>query len=54
MEAQGVERVARGEDNVVGFGEVVILRGEPEDGDGARVLGSADDGGGFQQGKEGA
>jgi hypothetical protein len=62
-----VEGVAGGEDDVVGFGEVVIFGGQPEDGDGAPtaasklagdpgigVLGAADDGGGFEEGEEGS
>ncbi len=62
-----MEGVARGEDDVVGFGEVVVFGGQPEDGDGAPtpasklagdpgagVLGAADDGGGFEEGEEGS
>jgi hypothetical protein len=54
MEAQGVRRVTRGEDDVVGFGEVVVLGGEPEDGDGVGRLSAPDDGGGLQECEEGS
>ena len=54
IEMQGVEGVAGGEGDVVGFGEVVIFRGEPEDGDGIGILSTADDGSGFEEGEEGS
>ena len=54
VQAQGVKRVTRGQGDVIGFGEVVIFGGEPEDGDGVRILGAADDGGGFEEGEEGS
>ncbi len=52
VDAQGMERVARGQGDVVGFGEVVVFAGQPEDGHGVGRLGALNDGGGFQQGEE--
>ena len=52
IETQGMEGMAGGEGDVVSFGEVVVFRGEPEDGDTVRVLGAADDGSGFEEGEE--
>ena len=54
LEPEGIQSVTRGEGDVVCFGEVVIFRGEPEDGDGASILGAAEDGGGFEEGVEGS
>ena len=53
-EAQRVECVTRGEDDVVGLGEVVVFSGEPEDGDRIRRLGPLDDGGSFVEGEKGS
>ena len=53
-EAQGLQLVARGKNDVVGFVEVVVFGGEPEDGDGAGVFGFADGGRGLEEREEGS
>ena len=53
-EAKGLQLVARGKNDVVGFVEVMVFGCEPEDGDGSGVFGFADGGRGLEEREKGS
>ena len=52
MQAQRVQRVTRRQRNVIGFRQIVVFRGQPENRNAIRRLSPSDNRGGLQQREE--